>query len=58
MPTIYQEIRQGLKKIEKITKDRVKKEVKEEIIHENLTERFRGKSWSVKLQAIITIWTA
>lgn len=58
MTTIIDSVKRLEKKVDKINPDKIKDQVKEEVIHENLMERFRGKKWNEKLEAIFTIVAA
>lgn len=54
MPNIYQRVERYFRQ----DRERVIKQVKKELQHTMLKERFRGVDWPEKLKAIITIWTA
>jgi len=58
MTTIYERIEKGLKKIEKLNKEKIKKEVEKEILHERIGERYRGLPFIKKLEVIWKILTA
>jgi hypothetical protein len=58
MTTIFERIDKGIRELKKINKEKIKKEVEEEILHEKIQERYRGWSKLKKLEVIWKIWTA
>lgn len=57
MSTIFERIEKDIKDLKKDKTEKIKKEVKKEIINERLGEIGRGKSFLEKLKLIIKIWS-
>ena len=54
--TIYERIEQGIKDIKKDKTERIKKQVKEEVVHERLETLGNRLNFWEKLEATMKLW--